>query len=86
MPRPPPPAAALIITGYPMRPAEARAASVVSTRPSLPGTTGTPASQAAARAAALSPMRRIVAADGPTKIMPAASVASAKAAFSERNP
>ena len=49
-------------------------------------TAGTPAASAAALAAALSPMVRIVSAEGPMKTRPAASTASAKPAFSERKP
>ena len=84
MPRPPPPAAALIITGKPVVSTKANAASADSTRPSLPGTVGTPALAAASRAATLSPIRRIAWAVGPTKISPAASTASANSAFSAR--
>src|SRR6185437_5086714 len=66
--------------------ASARAVGRSAMRPSEPGTTGTPAALAAARAAALSPMARIVSPFGPTNTRPAASTASAKAAFSERKP
>jgi len=51
-----------------------------------PGTQGTPASIIARLAAILSPMMRIDAAVGPMKTSPAASTASAKAAFSLRKP
>ena len=51
-----------------------------------PGTTGTPAAAIIARAPVFDPMRRITAAGGPMKIRPAASHASANAAFSDRNP
>src|SRR6266851_967338 len=44
------------------------------------------ASAAACRAATLSPRRRMAAPEGPTKIMPAATTASAKSPFSDRNP
>ena len=67
MPRPPPPAAALIITGKPIFSASANAASGESRRPRLPGTVGTPAAAAASRAATLSPIRRMDCAVGPTK-------------------
>ena len=86
MPRPPPPAAALIISGKPMRAAISRASPTSATRPSLPGTVGTPASAATRRAATLSPRRRIASAEGPTKAMPAAATASANSAFSDKNP
>ena len=84
MPRPPPPAAALIITGKPMRRGAERRNSTPSIR-RRPGTAH--AGRAAlARAAALSPMVRIVSGVGPMKTSPAASTASAKPAFSDRNP
>ena len=86
MPRPPPPAAALIITGKPIAATAARASSNPSTRPSLPGTVGTPARAAMRRALTLSPISRIASAFGPTNTRPAAATASAKSAFSARKP
>ena len=87
MPMPPPPAAALSITGIADRaPPPPRAASTESTGPSLPGTTGTPAAAMSRRAAILSPICWITRQDGPTKISPAASQAWAKRQFSERKP
>ena len=86
IPRPPPPAEALMSTGYPMESARALACSAVSTAPSEPGTTGTPALCISFRAAALLPMARITSPEGPMKVMPAASQASAKSAFSLRKP
>ena len=74
MPRPPPPAAALIISGKP----------ISSGSPS--GTTGTPASLAIRFASSLSPPARNAAGGGPTQMIPAASTASAKSGFSARNP
>ena len=64
---------------------------VVSSRPaskgcSVPGTTGTPARMAAARAAVLLPMSAIASGDGPMKVRPASRQARANAAFSARNP
>ena len=53
---------------------------------SLPGTTGTPARTAAARAAALLPISAIAAGVGPTNVSPAAPTAAAKASFSARKP
>ena len=85
MPRPPPPAVALIITGKPMRLASANAVSA-SDMMSEPGVTGTPLATAVARAVALSPIIEITLADGPMKVMPDDSQISAKRAFSERNP
>ncbi len=52
----------------------------------VPGTTGTPAATAARRPATLSPRLRIISPVGPMKAMPAFSQASAKSAFSARNP
>lgn len=57
MPRPPPPIAALSITGYPASAANALAASTPGTGSDVPGTTFTPASMARLRAAVLSPSR-----------------------------
>jgi hypothetical protein len=86
VPRPPPPAAALISTGNPISSARTRPSSRSSIRPTLPGTVRTPAASAALRALALSPISRIVLPSGPTKVMSAASTASAKSAFSARKP
>ena len=86
MPRPPPPAAALIITGKPILRGQFARLALVGDAPSEPGTTGTPAFCAALAGRALSPMVRIVAALGPTNIKPARSTASAKSAFSDRKP
>ena len=69
-----------------MRSAVSRASSPAPTAPSLPGTTGTPASAIAFRAATLSPIVSICFGDGPMKAMPWASTTSAKCAFSERKP
>ena len=85
MPRPPPPAEALRRTGKPTSPATSRACSR-STAPSDPGTSGTPASAMASLAAILSPIVSIVSARGPMKTRSLSSQASAKAAFSARNP
>ena len=51
-----------------------------------PGTVGTPAEAASARASILDPMRAMTAAGGPTKVIPACVHASAKPAFSDRKP
>ena len=74
IPRPPPPAAAFTSSGNPR----------LAGSPS--SSTGTPASRATRFAASLSPPARSASGDGPTKTRPAASTASAKSAFSERNP
>ena len=86
MPRPPPPAAALTSTGYPIFWAIARASSSSVMTPFEPGTQGMPASSASARAAALSPTRSMVSAEGPMNSTWDARQTSAKCAFSERNP
>jgi hypothetical protein len=87
MPRPPPPAAAFTSSGKPIFIASALKRSTLS-RPSpwKPGTIGTPAFCMAARADVLSPMMRIAAPLGPTKISPAAATWSAKSAFCDRKP
>ena len=86
MPLPPPPAAALSMSGKPMVFAAARASASESTVPAVPGTIGTPAARAAARAASLSPSAAMVAGRGPMKAMPASSQACANAAFSAKKP
>ena len=55
-------------------------------RPSLPGTVGTPASRASARAEFLSPTRCIASGVGPMKPMSQERQTSAKWEFSERKP
>ena len=59
--------------------------SIASASP-VPGTTGTPAASATARAAVLLPIARMASPVGPTKIKPAARQASANGALSARNP
>ena len=86
MPLPPPPMAALIMTGYPTASATRAASASSMTGASVPGTTGTPSRMAVRRAATLSPMARMAAGGGPMKTSPAAAQASAKAAFSARKP
>ena len=86
MPRPPPPAAALMMTGKPMARARETASSTSGTAPSLPGTIGSPAACIVRRASTLSPMRRIISAVGPMKVKPQDSQTSAKCAFSARKP
>jgi len=86
MPRPPPPAAALKMTGKPAASATS-AASLSSLRGiSLPGITGTPACLAITRAWALSPISRMASGEGPMKVRPHARQISAKAGFSARKP
>ena len=86
IPFPPPPALALIIIGNPISEANSFARSTSVTSPSEPGTRGTSKSATAAFALSLSPMIRMACGRGPTNIIPACSTASAKAAFSLRNP
>ena len=81
---PPPPATALMSSGNPILTA-ARSASFPETT-SEPGTPGTPASTAVARAAALSPIRRMASGGGPTKTRPRSAQRAAKPPFSARNP
>ncbi len=64
MPRPPPPAVALIISGKPIASACLRASSIDSTGPPLHGATGTPDRSARCLASILSPSVRITSARG----------------------
>ena len=86
MPRPPPPATALMITGRPSSFVIFCAFSSLSTGPSLPGRMGTPAFFIARRARALSPSSRITFGAGPMNLMWHASHTSARYALSARNP
>jgi len=85
IPFPPPPAAALISTGKPISRAAASASSG-SESTSVPGTTGTPTSIIARRAAALSPIWRIWAGVGPMKVISLRWQISENSAFSARKP
>src|SRR5215831_18377460 len=85
MPLPPPPAAALIITGKPISPARALAS--VTERPRFdPGTSGTRAASIAWRARVFDPINSIACAVGPMNLRPAPAQAWANRAFSERKP
>ena len=75
-----------MITGYPISLAKARASSTSAIVPSLPGTTGRPASRMVRRATALSPIARIMSAAGPMNVKPHEAHTSAKWALSDRNP
>ena len=86
MPRPPPPAVALSISGYPMRAAAALASSRVSTPPRLHGATGTPTSSAMSLDPILSPSRRIASGLGPMKVTPISRHSSAKPGSSATKP
>ena len=81
MPRPPPPNAALRMTGRPCVRANACTSSSVLTGPSEPGTTGTRASSAACRARTLSPIASTTRGDGPTKRRPASTTAYANSVW-----
>ncbi|KJL33838.1 hypothetical protein RL72_00088 [Microbacterium azadirachtae] len=73
-------------SGYPIPGAAAASSASVSPGLAMPGTVGTPRSVTASLAVILSPIVRMASAVGPMKTMPACSQASAKAAFSARNP
>jgi len=102
IPRPPPPIAALSMTGSPYFFTKAKA-SATSRIASEPGTIGMPASVAmsttsasaeiyrvqglpSARADVLSPIRSMESGVGPTHLIPAASTLRANTAFSDRKP
>ena len=87
MPRPPPPAMALIMTAPPA-PSDARKA-LASSRlvgPLVPSMMGTPHLFASALACALSPNRSSASGDGPTKTMLSSMQRRASVAFSLRKP
>ncbi len=86
MPLPPPPAAALTITGKPSSRAISMALLSSVTTPLLPGSTGTPAFCAVSRALALSPICLMLSGLGPMKRIPVELQISAKLAFSARKP
>ncbi len=69
MPRPPPPAAALISTGKPISRAIFIASSSSVTAPGEPGTQGMPSARTVRLASILSPMMRICSGLGPMKPM-----------------
>ena len=71
--------------GNPCSAQNARMSSSVAS-PSAPGMVGTPASRAHVFARALSPMRSIASAGGPTQIRPASTTARANGGLSDRNP
>ena len=85
MPIPPPPAVLFSITGYPMRSAASTASPADASR-SVPGSSGTPFAAAISRAVCFKPKARICSGVGPMNTTPRAAHASAKAAFSLRNP
>ena len=86
MPRPPPPADALINTGKPNFWANCKAWASLSISPSLPGTVGTSAVRAALRAEFLSPSMAIASGVGPMNAISQSRQTSAKWEFSARKP
>jgi hypothetical protein len=88
IPRPPPPAAALTISGKRSSPSPAHSTMSSSLRPgrSMPGTVATPASAASSLAATLSPSLSLASGGGPTNTRPASAQARANEARSERKP
>jgi hypothetical protein len=86
MPRPPPPKAALMISGKPIFFAAAMATLRSLTGSSVPSRIGTLIRRATSRAAVLSPIMSRILASGPMKMMPASAQACAKAGFSLRKP
>ena len=85
LPRPPPPAAALRITGRPIRSACSSSWFSELIVPE-PGRIGTPAFCIASRARILSPIRRIASGGGPIQVSPQRAVTSANSASSARKP
>ncbi len=83
---PPPPAAALSMTGKPISSAIRRASSGSATGSTVPGTTGAPASRTARRALVFEPINSMASGGGPTSVSPASRTMRANAADSERNP
>ena len=86
IPLPPPPAVALIITGYPISLANFLAAVTSSNKPSPPGTTGTPALIMVSLAVILSPMLLIISGVGPINLIPWSAHICANFAFSAKKP
>ena len=70
IPFPPPPAVALMMTGYTISLANFFAASTLSNKPSPPGTTGTPALIIVSFAVILSPILLIMSGVGPINLIP----------------
>ena len=86
MPRPPPPAEALTITGYLTFSANFVASDTSLRTPSLPGITGTPELFIVFLASDLSPIELIIFAFGPIKENPLSSQILENSAFSARKP
>ena len=77
MPRPPPPAEALISTGRSSAPTVSGVSSL---------STGTPAAAIRRLASIFEPIAAIASGGGPIHVRPASTTARAKAAFSDRKP
>ena len=86
IPFPPPPALALINTGKPICTATSLAASMSVMASFSPGTKGTPNFSTACLLAILLPIKSILSADGPTKMMPASANLMANSDRSLKNP
>ena len=86
IPLPPPPAEALIRTGYPILSASSTASLAVFTIPLEPGTTGISFSIISFLAACLSPIFLIISEDGPMKQILFSSHFFTKSGFSDKNP
>ena len=86
IPRPPPPEAALRITGKPIFRAYSSASWASCSVCGQPGRSGSPASAAASRARTLFPISRSISGRGPIQAIPQRWTTSANAAFSERKP
>ena len=86
MPRPPPPAAALRMMGKPYSFAFSSASWPSLSGSVEPGMMGTPQAMAICLAESLSPILSRISEGGPMNLIPAASQARAKSAFSDRKP
>ena len=86
MPRPPPPASALSMTGQPTCSAVATALSASASTSSLPGIPGRPAAAIARFAGSFLPRRSITSGRGPMKASPWSRQSAAKRELSARNP
>ena len=86
MPIPPPPAAALMITGKPISLAIAAASAGSETGPGEPLAIGNPALDIVSRAVILSPRILNTSGLGPMNVIPSSANLSAKIGFSARNP
>ncbi len=86
IPLPPPPAAALIITGYPAFSAASRNTLSSEALPVIPGISGTPADAIFTRDSTLFPNSRIASAPGPMNVIFSSAHRSGSRGFSARNP